>query len=85
MSQQQFVSAIEPFLLPCPFVEKSSRSFIGIPVVTFYAHGRFIIDVLEGECCLNMDENIAYVYDEEDYLEVVQDVLEKVKEFIQGG
>lgn len=58
---------------------------VDVFVVSFFGNGHFIIDVLEGECCLTAKENIIYVYDEEDYLEVVQDVLEKVKEFIQGG
>lgn len=87
MSQEQFVAAIEPTLLSCPFVEKTSGLFIDIPVVTFRMRSTyFIIDVLEGECCLTTaTQNNTYFYDEEDYLEMVQELLEEVKEFIQGG
>lgn len=85
--QNLFLIAIEKQLSNYPLIEKSTTHMCGFPVTTFIGPGKcFIIDVLDEECCLTTKtKNYVYAFDDDDYLDVLAEIMGEISEFIEGG
>lgn len=85
----EFVEHLDSFLLQSPFIKKKTHFRYNEYWVTTYCHTNFLIDVVEKECSLMVDSpkyrRIIYNYYDDDYKEVIDDILEDIKEFIVGG
>lgn len=83
--QNLFSEAIEKELLKYTAIQKSN-DFCGNIEVTTFIGKNFIIDVLEEECCLTAKGiNEVYSFNSDDYLDVIDEIMEEIKEITLGG
>jgi hypothetical protein len=80
--KDRFTSVLEKMLTEFnPNFEKSFQTQFGdVEVTTYYCKmSNVIVDVLDDECCLTAKKkNFVFAFYDDDYMEVVDDVLNEI-------